>query len=624
MISVIRCKRPRARCNRWAGCLVALALLAGGATAHAQRAPSQAVPLPERAATVAPGAQSAEGLPSAVWHLVVDGEQAAWDAPSLPADSLRAAARSAVADLQREGFYFARADSAAIDSAASGNSRAAPVVRLYVSRGPKVRVGSVQIDGAEALGEDVLRRLIGTAPGQVFDPQRLEADLAAVLARYEADGYPLAQIRVDEVALQPGDPPTLGLTLAIDEGGALWLRRVAPEGGARTSAAFAARAAGLRPGQPLTAYDPDAIRERLEATGLYRRVGTPELRVGAGGATTMAIPLEEEPPGAFDLVLGYLPPEGSRGGRVVGQGHLALSNLFGGGRRLSLRLDRSAGQVSTVHAQAADPYVMGWPLRLELGFDGRQQDSTFNKQAYRVAAGYELAPGVEVVGTLSREATRPGTRGAALQRTAQQVARADAWFAGLGLRARRLDNRWNPRRGFLLETTLERGRKERAARVVTAEGDTTARGGTLRQERLEATGRLFLPAWARQVVALGADADVLLSDVYDDSDLFRLGGATSLRGYDEERFRGNVALRVLAEYRYLLDRRSFAYLFVDLGYVETPALAPGAERARGWYPGYGIGLQFDTRLGLVGTTYALNTEDGPVDGRVHIGLSVGL
>jgi Surface antigen. len=123
---------------------------------------------------------------------------------------------------------------------------------------------------------------------------------------------------------------------------------------------------------------------------------------------------------------------------------------------------------------------------------------------------------------------------------------------------------------------------------------------------------------------VGGDGAVLRSRSYDRSDLFRFGGATSLRGYDEDQFLGNVTLRGLLEYRVQLDRRSYAYAFGDLGYVERPALR-GASATRAWHPGYGLGLQVDTAIGLIRTTYALNpTVATPADGRLHFGLSVGL
>jgi outer membrane protein assembly factor BamA len=199
----------------------------------------------------------------------------------------------------------------------------------------------------------------------------------------------------------------------------------------------------------------------------------------------------------------------------------------------------------------------------------------------------------------------------------QRVPGADAWFGGIGVRFARVDRPMNPRSGLALSTLLEQGVKRRS--LVTGSDEQVA----VRQQRLHARGRLFVPTFPRQALVVGGDAAILLGDVFDDSDLFRFGGATSLRGYDEERFRGNIVGRALTEYRYQLDPTSFAFVFFDLGYVRRPA-TPGLPAGEQVLPGYGLGLQYRTPLGLVTASYALNPEEGPTRGKIHVGLSVAL
>mgnify|MGYP002762399723 CR=1 FL=1 len=171
---------------------------------------------------------------------------------------------------------------------------------------------------------------------------------------------------------------------------------------------------------------------------------------------------------------------------------------------------------------------------------------------------------------------------------------------------------------------LSKGRKNRQLQRITASGDTTRTARSLRQERLQAEVRAYLPLFDRQVLAVGGDGSMLLSRAYDRSDLFRLGGARSLRGYDEDRFLGNAVARGLVEYRVQLDRASYAHAFVDLGYVARPALTDTPSR-QGWHPGYGLGLRLQTAIGRLSATYALNPAvKSPANGRVHLGLSVGL
>jgi outer membrane protein assembly factor BamA len=558
--------------------------------------------------------------PPARWTLVSDGRETPWPlAGPLPLDSLDAAAARALDALRRAGYYYATLDSARIDEEAQP-----PEVRLYVTKGPKVVVGRIRLLGVTALDSLALLEAMDTRPGRPLDPERLEADLESILLRYEASGYPLAQIRIEDAGLLPGDPPRLALTIRVEEGGALVIDRVELIGAERTKAAYVARLAGLRLGVPAPSYDPDEIRRRLEESEFFEEVGLPELVLEKDGTTALRIRVKEASPGSFDLVLGYLPPAGGSGsGSIVGNGHILLHNLFGGGRVISLRLNRLPGQVSSVDASFSDPFLLGLPVGGKGRFEGLQQDSTYGKQRYQAEFSYRLTGEFQAFVTVTRETTNPGKAGLQLGGGTQRIPRASAFFAGLGVRYRRLDQSVNPRRGFVVETNFERGRKERTASVLTAEGDTTREGSALRQQRLRARFRLFLPALRRQVLALGGEAGVLLSNTYDESDLFRLGGASSLRGYDEDRFRGRFTARAFVEYRYRIERLSYAYLFFDLGYVDTPEAA-GLTAARRFYPGYGLGIQFRAPIGLINTSYAVNSEDGPTNGRVHVGLSFGL
>ncbi|HEX7072368.1 MAG TPA: POTRA domain-containing protein [Rhodothermales bacterium] len=537
------------------------------------------------------------------WSVSRDGRTTLVDA-----SDRASAADSALTSLRSVGYYFARIDSVRLDSVGGGT--------LFVTAGPRYQVGSVEIEGANVLDADALLRDMSTRSGEVLDPAILEEDLVRILGRYEEAGYPLASVEIASVDLVSDAENLLRLRLTVDEGPVPVLAGVEVEGEARTKPAFLARVAGLRAGQRLRAYRTEDVRARLEATGFYRSVGTPQIRMISDSAAVVVFPLDEHPPGAFDLVLGFLPPTGrDEALGIVGNGHLELNNLFGAGRALALRLDRLPGKTSSVDVRASDPFILGLPLRAEVQFSGLQQDSAYTRTRYGAELGVRIALGMQGFVTVGRELTRPGvaSRGA--------IARADAWFAGGGIRTRRVDSPISPTRGYAFEIAVESGRKTRNRSVA---GDPAAPAEeSIDQERMRGFGRLYVPIHRRQVLVVGADASAILSGVRDPSDLLRFGGATTLRGYDEDRFLARTVARGLVEYRYLLDRQSFAFLFLDVGYVDTPVLA-NVEALRGIRPGYGIGLQFETAVGLVSASYAISSEAGPTNGRVHVGLSFGL
>ncbi len=570
---------------------------------------------------VAVGLTASTTRAQTTFALLADGEMQAWEASQAwTVDSLDAAARDALGWLAADGYALARIDSASTRSLPPDSAR----ITLYVRRGARLPVASLALDGLAHLDEAAVRALFDTRPGAPLDAAVLRADLARLVDRYAAEGYGLAQVTVTHLDLtfdDAGTPAGIALALRVDEGAAVVLRGVEMGEGVRTRSGYAARLMGLRVGEPLRVFDPAAFQERLEKTRLFTRVGLPQVLLDGQNGATLRLDVEEAPPGAFDLVLGLQPGAAGESATFVGTGHLLLQNLFGTGQLYELQLNRLPGQVSRLFARASVPFVLGLPLRLDARFDGTQQDSAYGAQQYRGSAAIG-GVGREVLLTVSREAVKPGVGGARVQNGRQRVARSSATFVGIGFHLSDLDVPYNPRRGYVWETLLEHGTRQRT-RTVEDNGTLVRERTATRQERLTTQARLYRPLARRVVGAAGLDGYALLSDAYEESELFRLGGATTLRGYDEDRFRPRYAARGFAEVRLLLDRLSYAFLFADVAYLDQPE-ATGVSSLRGVYPGYGLGVQVSTGVGLVVATYAASPESGWASGRIHLGLSFGL
>ncbi|MCB0675920.1 MAG: BamA/TamA family outer membrane protein, partial [Saprospiraceae bacterium] len=101
---------------------------------------------------------------------------------------------------------------------------------------------------------------------------------------------------------------------------------------------------------------------------------------------------------------------------------------------------------------------------------------------------------------------------------------------------------------------------------------------------------------------------------------FRIGGNRLLRGFDEESLFVTLYSVFSLEYRLLIDRNSYFYLFGDYGYIEDRTVA---VRRFDRPLGFGAGLSFETRAGIFGISLAIGRQqDNPVDFRnpkVHFG-----
>ena len=95
-----------------------------------------------------------------------------------------------------------------------------------------------------------------------------------------------------------------------------------------------------------------------------------------------------------------------------------------------------------------------------------------------------------------------------------------------------------------------------------------------------------------------------------------VGGMSSVRGIERNRFAGNIKVFSNSELRFhALELRVFrqpmklgAAAFVDLGRVWHPGVADGAWHE--WHPGVGAGLRVTRRAAVIRVDYALSTETG--------------
>lgn len=447
-----------------------------------------------------------------------------------------------------------------------------------------------------------------------------------ILELMTEEGRLMAAARVDSI--RPGsDGAEWDVHISIDPGPLVPLSEVRLLGDEDTRPRTAALLAGIRVGETAGRSPLEDVRTSLRGSGLFRFVGQPYYEILADSTARLAIPVAPAAPGSFDVSIGVLPGSDPGGGpQLVGNGSIDLNNAFGAGRHFDLLLDRRPGRTSHLNAGASDPFVAGYPVRIDLRFDGLQQDSTWSTRSWSAAAAYRFGwslDDLELGVRYSREVTQPGQAGLDISGGRQQIARSDGSFWGVELAIHRVDDAVAPRSGVLFESMLERGARTIRRRLVEPSGDTVRVAVSDRRERMSVRLRGHIPVGTVLSFVTGGDLSILAADDVDESDLFRLGGASTLRGYDEDRFRGTTIARGLVEIRSWFEERSYAAVFFDLGYVDRPAIRD-LPAENGWHPGFGVGIQFTAPVGLMNVSYALNGSGGLQEGRVHVGVRFGL
>jgi outer membrane protein insertion porin family len=482
---------------------------------------------------------------------------------------------------------------------------------LRCDEGSRTVIGGFALNGATALPSDELLELLESKPGNPLLPSLLEQDLDAVLQRYEKIGYPFAECRVESLHTIRGSTcDSAFVSLSITEGVRVSIEEVRVEGNRETSAEVIVREARIKTGE---LYDPariTAIRQRLQRLNIFSAVEEPELylRQQKGG---LLLRVREGGANTFDGVAGYVPAaSGSESGYVTGLVSISMRNLFGSARKLRLRWLKEDRLSQELNLGYSEPWVAGFPLNMSVEFDQRRQDTTYVRQALRLRGDLLLSEELSVGLVFSSESVIPSS-----DQMAIITPRSSTLMIGADLVYDTRDDLYSPTSGARYQADYHAGRK----RVSTPMPGTATTDATV--QRASVNCEYFFSLFPRQVLALGVHARQVESGQVDESELYRLGGAQSLRGFREGQFLGSRIAWTAAEYRLLLGRRSFVFGFFDTGYYYRPGRddrqIPSSEALQ---YGYGLGLRFDTPLGNMGVSFALGKGDSFGSTKVHVGI----
>jgi len=515
---------------------------------------------------------------------------------------------------------------------------------------PLLLTGVVTYTGDVALPETELRAAMRIRQGEAFSETELKRDIDRLLALYDRSGYPFAAVRVADIRIRydattaadvfPPDvvfPPDAAssdtaspdaaspdaaspadaavpdtayadIELGIESGGMFRIEEFTVEGNELTHTDVIVRETRIDRGEVYDAEKVGDVRRRLARLDFFSRVDEPQLYVrdGRGG---LLLRVAEGSTNLFDGVVGYQPPAGDEEqGYFTGLVNLGFRNLFGTGRRLDARWERATREVSELELHYLEPWLFGYPINIAGGFFQRQQDSAYVRRAIDGEIRFLATSDLQFAATVQSTQVIPSQNSAI-----PGLARSSTLAGGVELRIDTRDDIWNPRSGIILRNSYSGGDK----RFTNAAGEEV----TDFLQRIELDAGYFRELFLRTVLAVRLHGRELRGDELDVSDLYRVGGANTLRGYREEQFAGTRFGWVNSELRYSLGRRTFAFIFYDFGYIyQSPDTDRNREEFSAFRGGYGIGGRIETALGIMGVSYALGQGDGFGDGKIHFGL----
>jgi outer membrane protein insertion porin family len=449
--------------------------------------------------------------------------------------------------------------------------------------------------------------------GKSYSQKKLEEDINRLIRIYEEAGYPLVRIDISHIGLNT-NPDKVTINLKVHSGPKIIISGVIISNVKKNDQKYLAKMTGIRDSSLATPHVLEMGRLNLQNSDLFESVSDGNV-IEKEKRYYVQYRVDEKNPNAFDLLVGYVPkPNG--GGTIVGNGDLLLRNAIWNGSKLQLSFNRLQKYVTKLNIGYHKNWLFNIPFGLGGDFYFLQQDTSYQIRDLTLQSTYNLNSATQISASIRRQVVATNANIA----NPPAVLDGNAVFGGLGLSYQNIDNLSVPQSGVKLTIKIETGVKRISDNRFIQ--DTT--DSRIPQKILHFDLQPYFNPFRRQVLTFSIHGYFIESKYVTESDLYRFGGANSIRGYREDQFKASRMLWGDVEYRYLLDPTSYIFVFGADGTYLRPRLTIGDKtiaKQVGWLHSFGIGFSFHTRLGQLKFTYAKSPEDSFSNAKVHISIS---
>lgn len=457
------------------------------------------------------------------------------------------------------------------------------------------------------------------------------------LDRLENSGYPFAKVGLADVRFV-GD--TVRGRLVLDKGVLYRIDSIRIYGGLRIDPLFLNRYLMIAPGELYS-------KEKLaRVDGLLRNLPYAEWEKPAelswlATGSVLNVYLRPRRSSQINALIGFLPDNSQTVNRkllITGEANVLLRNSFGRGETIGLNWQQIQVRSPRLSLLYRNPYVFGTGMGLDLSFDMFRKDSSFLNLQARM--GVQYVSGLGQAGRLffqwNQSAVTPGginTARIVQERRLPEIVDLTNVNVGLEYEWERTDYRFNPRSGWEARVQATGGTKQirKSNDILKLKDpmdptfdfarlyDTVSLQTYLVRLRLQGA-RYFPLSGGRSTLKLGGQFGHLQSGSVFRNEQFQIGGFRTLRGFDEEsQYLTSFALGTV-EWRLLAGQNSYFYVFTDGGWGESRVTSQPTFRYT--YLGAGLGLNVETRAGLINLAWALgrrsDTDWNARQSKIHV------
>jgi hemolysin activation/secretion protein len=298
-------------------------------------------------------------------------------------------------------------------------------------------------------------------------------------------------------------------------------------------------------------------------------------------STQLYLYLNKKQNNSFDGLVSFASKEN---GDVLFNGNidLSLSNIFDTGEKFELFWNSIGEEKQEFKLSTEIPYIFNSKFTPQISFSIYKQDSTFLSTKFNSKLFYKINNKARVSLTYSSESSE--NLGEILENN-NTIKTFSNYFIGFQLEYKVPKNDFFLNDKFSLEVNPTLGKRK-------------TDNESSNQFKIETSTSYIWDLNIRNSIYIKNRIGYLSSDTLINNELFRIGGANSIRGFNEQSLITNNYNYFNLEYRYLTSKKSFIYTITDIGKIKVNSKNENIL-------GLGIGYFFTANKSLINISTSL-------------------
>jgi outer membrane protein assembly factor BamA len=458
---------------------------------------------------------------------------------------------------------------------------------------------------------------------KVFRYELINARINRILFELENSGYPFANISVNNLQIDS----TIDCSLEVNKGPYITIDSVILNGQTGINQKFLQNYVDIKEGYPYNESKIREIKNRIDELSFVRLKSSPEV-IFDGTNCKLNLNLLRKKASKFNGIVGFL--SDAETGKLLLQGDMRidLNGVLGQGEEFHLAWNGLQESQQKLETSLYYPFLFNSNLNIKGNFELFRRDTLFNNVYAKASTGYILKRGNFFNFFISQKQSNTLTSVETVTLSLNQLDFQTNSY-GFDFKLSKYDYALNPSKGRYLSGEVGLGRRRIIENPKLPESFSDSNDLISTQIRLLVDLGVFIPLGKKSTINFHSNIGLINADFNLENEMFRLGGLSSIRGFDAESIFANQYYIAKVEPRYLFEKNSVVFAFFEYANYISSSLT--SERKGDLYS-MGFGTNFETKAGILTLSYGIGRniwkENGEVkdsqfrirSAKVHFGI----